>query len=154
MLERSRYVTDEDIWVGSRQSGNKIGMVHVIEDGGCFGVGWSLCHEDDKFDMVEAKFIARGRAVKDLLENERKFKDLVNCKTFRELGIKIPGNKSWATDRALAIFSCNDINNYTRSAFDSRLRLCIEDIICTCALEYLKAEEASLVVNGEPPADA
>lgn len=142
MLERSRYVSDMDIWVGSQRSGKKIGMVYVVEDGGFFGVGWSLCHEDDKFDAVEAKFIARGRAVNDLLENKRRFKDLVNCESFKELGIQIPGNKAWATSQTLAEFSCNTLNSYTRSAFNLKLRLCINDIICTCALEYLKAEEA------------
>lgn len=141
MLERSRYVTDEDVWISGNNSGMKFGMVHVIEENGFFGVGWSLCHEDDKFDKVEAKFIARGRAVNDLLENKRMFKDLVNCTSFEELGIRIPGSRVWVKKQDSKVFSCQELNSYTQEAFDGKLRLCINDIIWTCALEYLKSQE-------------
>lgn len=140
MFERSRYVTKDDI-LFTKVTGQKLGMVHIVEEGGFFGIGWSLCHGDDKFDPVEAKFIARGRAVKDLLENKRRFKDIVNSTGFAELGIILPGT-SMVRFPEFKELGLQFVRRELHLAFDQKLKLCINDIICTCALEYLKAEEA------------
>lgn len=139
MLERSRYITKSDAFFSVR-TGEKLGMVHIVEEGGFFGVGWSLCHPDDKFDPVEAKFHARARALKDLTENKRRFKDIVNCAGFKELGINLPGT-SMKRFPEFKDMGLQFIRQELHSAFDLNLRLCINDIICTCALQYLKIEE-------------
>ena len=144
MIERSVYVRDDSL------GDDRIGMVTVIEDGGRFGIGWSLYNRKDgvkstdndkvvKFSKTEAKAISFKRAVQDYADNTRWFKDIQHVTSFEELGIKLPkvkcADNGWnfwmnGKDRSKCL---HDLFNYS-------LINCIKEVIYTCALTYLRQE--------------
>lgn len=135
MIERSVYVRDDSL------GDDRIGMVTVIEDEGRFGIGWSLCNKKDKFDKAEAKFISRGRAVKDHVENVRWFKDVQHVDSFKELGINLPKVKG--SDNYFNYWMNGKTKiGYLHDLFDYALKDCIREVIYTCALTYLRQETA------------
>lgn len=95
MLERTRYIKDVD--------GTKFGVLTFLYENGKFGAGMSVCKlDEDKFDRVAGKEIAKERAIANLKASPVLLKDLVKVRSFRDLAkitsCSIPSNMHISKD--------------------------------------------------------
>lgn len=124
MITRTKYVKG--------QNGKKLGVVALIYTEGYFGVGVSLCNEEDKFDNRVGTGLAIERAEKVRKENPLYLKDLTNltlAKVSQLTGCSIPLGMNCSTSEFLKGMHLMDT-----------LSDVVTDMIYTLAIDKVKSE--------------